>query len=67
MRWLFALLALALSGCASMPDLGEGGGLPLGKTGWQLSGGADFQKKVWFVCFIRPFGQRENSMAEAWK
>lgn len=60
-----AVAALALAGCASMPDL-SGGGLPLGKSGWSMSGGADFQKRVWFVCFVRPFGARENAAADSW-
>jgi hypothetical protein len=57
---LYALaLALLATGCATMPDL-EGTGLPLGKSGWQLQGGADFQKQVWFVTFWRPWGKQER-------
>lgn len=55
-----------LSSCASMPQLGDGGaGLPLGRTGWQLSGGVDFGKQVYFVCFVRPFGAKEKAVAES--
>lgn len=64
MRLPLIIAALFLAGCASMPDLG-GGGLPLGKTGWQLSGGADFEKRVWFVLFSRPFGERESNLADS--
>ena len=60
---LYALaLALLATGCATMPDL-EGTGLPLGKSGWQLQGGADFQKQVWFVTFWRPWGKQEIDAA----
>jgi hypothetical protein len=38
-------------------------GLPLGKSGWQLSGGIDLQKKCWFVCFVKPFGKAEQLAA----
>jgi hypothetical protein len=62
---LFALaLAFAASGCASMPDF-KGDGLPLGKSGWQMTGGADFQKQVWFVTFWRPWGKAETDAAVA--
>lgn len=64
MRLLAVIAAVALTGCASLPDMGDGTGLPLGKTGWQLSGGADFEKKVWFVLFTRPWGERESKVAE---
>jgi hypothetical protein len=63
MRALALLLALFATGCASMPDI-KGGGLPLGKSGWQLHGGADFQKRVWFVTFWRPWGAAEIKAAE---
>jgi hypothetical protein len=59
MRHVLALVALLATGCATMPDL-EGTGLPLGKSGWQLQGGADFQKQVWFVTFWRPWGKQER-------
>jgi hypothetical protein len=55
------LCAFVLSGCAAMPDM-SGGGLPMGKTGWQMTGGADFDKQVWFVMFWRPWGAAEKSM-----
>lgn len=55
-----ALCAAIVSGCASMPDM-EGGGIPLAKSGWQMTGGADFEKQVWFVMFWRPWGEREKA------
>ena len=62
MRLAALLLALFATGCATMPDM-KGGGLPLGKSGWQLHGGADFEKKVWFVTFWRPWGKQEIDAA----
>jgi hypothetical protein len=62
MRLIAALVALYCAGCASMPQL-SGSGLPLGKSGWQLHGGADFDKKVWFVTFWRPWGKQEIDAA----
>ena len=60
---LYALaVALLATGCATMPDL-EGTGLPLGKSGWQMTGGADFEKKLWFVTFWRPWGAAEKDAA----
>jgi hypothetical protein len=64
MRALALLLALFATGCASMPDM-QGGGLPLAKSGWRLAGGADFDKKVWFVTFWRPWGKAETDAAVA--
>jgi hypothetical protein len=63
MRLLALVAALFATGCSSMPDL-KGGGLPLGKSGWQFTGGADFQKRVWFVTFWRPWGAAETKAAE---
>jgi hypothetical protein len=63
MRLIILVAALFATGCASMPDM-KGGGLPLGKSGWQLHGGADFQKRVWFVTFWRPWGAAEIKAAE---
>ena len=54
--------ALLCGGCASMPEL-KGTGLPLGKSGWQMTGGADFEKKLWFVTFWRPWGAAETAAA----
>jgi hypothetical protein len=62
MRLIAALVALFCAGCASMPQM-SGSGLPLGKSGWQLHGGADFDKKVWFVTFWRPWGKQEIDAA----
>jgi hypothetical protein len=56
------LAALLATGCATMPDL-DGTGLPLGKSGWQMTGGADFEKKLWFVTFWRPWGKQEKDAA----
>jgi hypothetical protein len=62
MRHIAALVALYCAGCASMPQM-SGSGLPLGKSGWQLHGGADFERKVWFVTFWRPWGKQEIDAA----
>jgi hypothetical protein len=62
MRLFFVLAAALLAGCASMPSM-KGDGLPLGKSGWQMTGGADFDKQVWFVMFWRPWGAAEKGAA----
>jgi len=62
MRLAFAALALFCAGCASMPDLKDGG-LPLAGSGWRMSGGADFEKQAWFVLFWRPWGKAESDAA----
>lgn len=64
MRHIAVLVALFCAGCATMPDM-QGGGLPLAKSGWRLAGGADFDKKVWFVTFWRPWGAAEKDAAIA--
>ena len=64
MAALFAC-ACGLSGCASSP-ITPGGGLPLGKSGWEFNGGVDFQRQVYFVYFSRPFGSRERALADGW-
>lgn len=64
MRLACTIAALLASGCASMPDM-EGGGLPLARSGWRMSGGADFEKQAWFVLFWRPWGQAESDAAAA--
>jgi hypothetical protein len=56
----FALLA---SACASLQVDPSSSGLPLGKSGWQLSGGMDLEKQIWWVCFIKPFGKSEQLAA----
>jgi len=43
----------------------QGGGLPLAKSGWRMTGGADFERRAWFVTFWRPWGQAENDAASA--
>ena len=63
MRLLALALALAATGCASMPAM-QGEGLPLAKSGWRMTGGADFEKKLWFVTFWRPWGEAESKAAE---
>ena len=62
MRLLALALALLATGCASMPAM-QGEGLPLAKTGWRATGGADFEKRVWFVMFWRPWGAAETQAA----
>jgi len=63
MRFWAVAVALLATGCASVPvDLNHGG-LPLGRSGWQLSGGADLDKKVWFVLFWKPWGKTEVDAA----
>ena len=65
---LMALLfvcAFGLSGCATSP-VAPGGGLPLGKSGWEFNGGIDFGKQVYFVYFSRPFGANERKLADGW-
>jgi len=57
------LCAAFISGCVSMPDM-EGGGIPLAKSGWQMTGGADFDKQVWFVMFWKPWGEREKAASK---
>ena len=64
MRLGCIIAALFLAGCASMPDM-EGGGLPLARSGWRMSGGADFDKQAWFVLFWRPWGKAESDAASA--
>jgi hypothetical protein len=60
---LLLALGLLLASCASMPDI-TGGGIPLAKSGWQMTGGADFDKKVWFLMFWRPWGAAEKEANE---
>ena len=64
MRHVALVVALFCSGCASMPDMKDGG-LPLAKSGWRMSGGADFKKQAWFVLFWRPWGEAETQAAAA--
>lgn len=65
-RMVAALFAACfVSGCATSP-ITPGGGLPLGKSGWEFNGGVDFDKKVYFVYFSRPFGSRERALASGW-
>jgi hypothetical protein len=64
MRHAALLIALFATGCAAMPDL-KGDGLGLGKSNWRMAGGADFERKVWFVTFWRPWGAAETQAAAA--
>ena len=57
--------AALISGCASSP-VTSGGGLPLGKSGWEFQGGVDFEKQIYFVYFSRPFGAAERNIAAGW-
>jgi hypothetical protein len=54
------IAALLATGCASVPLVLDNGGVPLAKTGWQLSGGADFEKRLWYVLFWKPWGAAEK-------
>ena len=60
---LLCAFCLLASACTSMHVDPSSSGLPLGKSGWQLSGGIDLQKKCWFVCFVKPFGKAEQLAA----
>ena len=60
-----ALLSCALiSGCATSPVV-PGGGLALGKSGWEFNGGVDWAKGVYFIYFSRPFGAKERAIADS--
>lgn len=59
------LCAAFISGCATSP-ITPGGGLPLGKSGWEFNGGIDWQRQCYFVYFSRPFGARESKLASGW-
>ncbi len=63
MRHVLTLVALWCTGCATMPPL-QGGGLPLAKSGWRMTGGMDLQKRLWFVTFWKPWGEAESKAAE---
>ena len=63
MRLILAAAALfCVTGCASMPDLKDGG-LPLAGSGWRMTGGADLEKQAWFLLFWRPWGAAEKQAA----
>jgi hypothetical protein len=62
MRLIAALVALHCAGCASMPHM-SGTGLALGKSGWQFSGGMDFERKAWVLTFWKPWGADEAQAA----
>ena len=63
MRLVLTALALFCAGCASVPLDLQNGGVPLAKTGWQLSGGADFERRLWYVLFWKPWGKQEIEAA----
>ena len=60
MRPACTIAALLATGCASVPLDLDNGGVPLAKSGWQLSGGADFDKQIWYVLFWKPWGKQEK-------
>ena len=62
MRHVLTLVALLCTSCATMPPL-QGEGLPLAKSSWRMTGGADFQKQLWFVTFWKPWGKQEQDAA----
>jgi hypothetical protein len=62
MRLIAAVVALYCAGCASMPQM-SGTGLPLGKSGWQFSGGMDLERKAWVLTFWKPWGAAETQAA----
>ena len=62
MRHIAALVALLCAGCASMPQM-SGAGLRLGKSGWQFTGGMDFERKAWVLTFWKPWGADEAQAA----
>jgi hypothetical protein len=64
MRHIALVAALLCAGCATVPLDLNNGGVPLAKTGWQLSGGADFDRKMWYVLFWKPWGKQERDAAE---
>ena len=64
MRLGCIISALFLAGCASMPDM-EDGGLAIARSGWRMSGGADFERKAWFLLLWRPWGKAEIDAASA--
>jgi len=43
MRHVLTLVALLATGCATVPLNLDNGGGPLAQSGWQVSGGADFE------------------------
>ncbi len=63
MRHIAVVLALFCASCAAMPLDLKNGGVPLAKSGWQLSGGADFDRKMWYVLFWKPWGKQEIDAA----
>jgi len=60
---LLCAFVLLASACATLKVDPSSSGLPLGRSGWQLSGGMDLQKQIWFVCFVKPFGKAEQLAA----
>jgi hypothetical protein len=62
---LLVVAALVLAGCSTLRFEQTNNGLTLGRSGWQLSGGADFEKKVWYVLFVKPWGGKEIEAAQA--
>ncbi len=63
MKIVLSGTALFLAGCSTLRFDHDNSGLPLGKSGWELSGGADLEKQVWYVLFVKPWGSKEASAA----
>ena len=63
MRHVLALVALLCTSCSTVPLDLKNGGVPLAKSGWQLSGGADFDKQIWYILFWKPWGKQEKEAA----
>jgi hypothetical protein len=66
MRHVLAIVALLATSCSTVPLDLQNGGVPLARSGWQLSGGADFERRLWYVLFWRPWGKQEiDAVADA--
>lgn len=57
--------AFGLSGCVSSP-ITPGGGFLLGRSGWELNGGVDLEKRLYWLYLSRPFGAKERALADGW-
>ena len=66
MRLVLFAAVLFVSGCAALPDLATNGGLPIAKTGWNLTGGIDLNKQIYFLLLSKPFGSKERKLADGW-
>lgn len=59
MHWA-VLSLLLLSGCSSVRHILDRGGVPLGSSGWVVTGGADLERKGGFVALSGPWGDPDN-------